>query len=388
MKVSILTTSFPRFEGDFAGNFVLTQAKAITEMKIEVNIVAPHDINTKDFERIEGVNIHRFRYMPLKNMHKFAYGHGVLGNIKKNKSVILQVIPFYFFFVLKSLQVSRKSDIIHAHWLFAGLCAIIIKLIYRKPIICTIHGSDIRLFPKHFVSYILRRFNILIAPTIEVLDYIAGYKTAIEIKNPIDTDMFKRTSKNNELIKEFSLKDEKVVAFIGRLDEFKDPVTFVKAIPYILKKDMNIKFLIVGDGVLFCDIKKLIDDYGINNNVIMTGARGDISSILNISDIFVALSPYENLWSLTILEAMSVGVTLIATKAGKTEMGLINKKNAYLIPPKNEKELANGILTLIKNPDLRRAISNNNSQLLRTNKFTKEDYQNLMLSIYSSVIKG
>lgn len=387
MKVCILTTNFPRFEGDqAAANFVYTQAKAIADLGIDVGVVAPHDVNTKDFERMNGIRVYRFRYMPLKRMHKFSYRYGIINNIKNNKLIVFQIIPFYIFFILKSLKVGKNSDIIHAQWLFAGLCAIIIKLLYKKPIICTLQGSDIRLFPKNLSSYLLRRFNILVAPSLEIYHYIGKYKTTVEINNPIDTDKFKKTSKSVELIKEFNLKNEVVVTFIGRLDEIKDPITFVNAIPHVLKEYTNIKFLIVGDGLLFSKIKKKIDEYGIKDKVVMTGTRLDIPQILSISDIFVAVGPNDNLWSTTILEAMSMEVPLILTNAGRTGYYFIHEKNAYLIPVRDEKELAKGILKLIADPVLRRTIPKNNLELLSDNKFLKKNFQESIYLVYKNIL--
>ena len=63
---------------------------------------------------------------------------------------------------------------------------------------------------------------------------------------------------------------KKVISFIGRLDPFKDPLTFIKSIPQVLKKRKDVKFVIVGFGVLETECKDLIKKLNIGQHVIMT----------------------------------------------------------------------------------------------------------------------
>ena len=91
-----------------------------------------------------------------------------------------------------------------------------------------------------------------------------------------------------------------MISFIDRLYEFKDPITFVEAIPDILHHIKNAKFLIVGDGSLRTLLKNKVRELGVERYAIFTGKRADIPQILRTSNIFVSLditgNPGNTIW--------------------------------------------------------------------------------------------
>src|SRR3989344_4202667 len=212
------------------------------------------------------------------------------------------------------------------------------------------------------------------------------YGRKCDIKHCYDYDKFDKKDDTSSFKKEFNLKNEKIVTFLGRMDNFKDPITFVKSIPYVLKKIKDIKFFIVGYGFLLEDVKKLVKKLKLEKSVIITGPRKDVNIILESSDIFVNLSPDENYFSVAIQESMAKKTPCLLTNAGQTEKTFTHKENVYLVNPKSPEETADAIIKLLTNKKLCKKLGENGIKLLKKHRYTKDDIINELNSLYKKLV--
>jgi sugar transferase (PEP-CTERM/EpsH1 system associated) len=108
-----------------------------------------------------------------------------------------------------------------------------------------------------------------------------------------------------------------VIGTVGRLDPVKDYITLFRAFRNILheKKIRNARLLIVGEGPLKDDLKRIAKDFNISKEIIFIGQRRDIHLIYPCMDVYVLPSIAEGI-SNTILEAMACGLPVIATAVG------------------------------------------------------------------------
>tara|TARA_Y100000294_G_scaffold175659_1_gene196269 strand:+ start:55 stop:1227 length:1173 start_codon:yes stop_codon:yes gene_type:complete len=382
MKICFLTTSFARFPDDPFNVYILRLALSLVENGIEVTVVAPGDHNTKKKEVISGIRIERFNYFPFKKLQKLAYGKaGIPENLKSSFLAWLQIPFFLISFYLKVLEVCRRCDIIHAHWLPSALIALIANISLKKPIVLTEHNANLRHYPGWLIKPVIKAVDVITTAHPEIKERIEKRvnKNVIEIPNMIDTDKFVKAEDLGPIKKEFNIKNEKVVTFIGRLVPWKGALTLLKTIPLVLKEKDNIRFIIVGQGELLEPMEARIVKDGFERNVIFTGQRKDISNILSISDIFLALSNIENIWSTTIIEAMILEVPCIITRAGYTEKVLKHKDNCYLVEKENPQDLSSGIELLLHNPHLRKHIASNAKRFIKEEKGYKK---NIILEKY------
>ena len=170
-------------------------------------------------------------------------------------------------------------------------------------------------------------------PEITGLLHSLGDFKVKEIPNVIDESLFNPDIPSSGIREELGIKTTHVITFVARLNEFKDPLTLVKSIPFVVEQEPDVTFLIAGDGPLIEEVRSLVEALGIQKYVKVLGNRQDVNRILKISSVFVALSPYENIWSLVIIEAMKMGVPCIVTRAGTTEKYLRHNTDAILVPP-------------------------------------------------------
>ncbi len=392
MRICVLTTSFPRFpEGDGAcGNFVNNLVQALSE-KIEIRVVAPHDHGAEIRDKFNDVCVFRFRYFFPSKLERLAYGEkGIIENLRKNFLLVLQVPFFLFFFLLKTWQVSRGCDLIHANWVITGAIALMVKGLLNIPVVLTVHNTRLRHFPEWLTRYVVGKVDMVISPHPELTEIIRtfGKKRLVEIPNMIDFDEVGLTKDVSQLRKELGIKDEMIVTYVARLVEWKDPWTFVKSIPFVINELKNVKFLVIGGGTLENDLRQLIKKLNIGKYVVVTGQRNDIGSILEVSDVFAALSTVENIWSMTIVEAMTAGVACIITRVGSTGEVLDHLKNSYLIPPKDERALAEGIVRLLKDEELRKGLSDCAKELMAKTGIGRENIIEKTLDVYYRIVAG
>jgi glycosyltransferase involved in cell wall biosynthesis len=167
------------------------------------------------------------------------------------------------------------------------------------------------------------------------------------IINGVDTEKFRPDiGAGQSCRKELGIKaDEMVIGSVGRLAPVKDYPTFLRAAATALAKIPGSKLLLVGDGASRQELEDLAVTLGINDRVIFAGARKDIPALLNAMDIFVLPSISEGL-SNTILEAMSTGISVIATDVGGNAEIIINNETGALTPVSDHIKLANEILSM------------------------------------------
>jgi len=173
---------------------------------------------------------------------------------------------------------------------------------------------------------------------IEIDEYRMDYdKEAIHVKSSLREEMGLK-------------KDIPIIGVIGRLVWQKGFEYFIEAIPGLLKKFKDARFLIVGEGKLEEELKLKSKRLGLEDKLIFTGFRSDIKEVLASIDVFVMPSLLEGL-PMTLLEAMAMGTPIVATDIdGITEV-LDNGKTGLLVPPKDTKALTDAITYLLVHSD-------------------------------------
>src|SRR5436309_10367389 len=127
MRVAVLTTSYPRFDGDAAGLFVADAVERVRARGVDVEVIGPE----------------RFRHYGV------AYGHGVLGNLRRRPWLGLFMPALLVSFVRAARRVD--ADLVHAHWLPAGWVA----ARSGKPYVVQVWGTDVELARR--VPWLARR---------------------------------------------------------------------------------------------------------------------------------------------------------------------------------------------------------------------------------------
>lgn len=149
-----------------------------------------------------------------------------------------------------------------------------------------------------------------------------------------------------------------VITILARLEENKGHETLLKAAKICYKRHPNFKFLIVGNGSrknhLLSEVKKL----KLENYVGFLGFCGDISQILNVTDINVNCSFLSETSSLALSEGMSLSIPCVASDCKGNNHMVKNEINGLLFSKRNHDSLAECLIRLYRDKALYKKCSN------------------------------
>jgi glycosyltransferase involved in cell wall biosynthesis len=146
-----------------------------------------------------------------------------------------------------------------------------------------------------------------------------------------------------------------VFAYIGRLSSEKISCSLLEAFHLA---NVDSKLLIVGDGPLMSALRSYVRSKNIEEKVIFTGFRNDVSHIINAVDVLVLPSFVEGT-STVILEAFSNGKAVVASDIPANREIIMNEKDGILFDPNNVKQLKDIIIRLSEDPILRKRLATN-----------------------------
>lgn len=149
---------------------------------------------------------------------------------------------------------------------------------------------------------------------------------------------------------DFESKKDQLI-YVGRLDREKNIESLIKIISQINLK--NFQFKIIGEGSEMDNLKKQVEEKGLESKIIFTGRLpiNEIKSELLKSKIFLFTSINEA-FGMVLLEAMFCGNALISYDCNYGPSDIINQNNGFLIPMNNEKKFQESLQNLINKPDL------------------------------------
>lgn len=373
MKILILATGYPRWQGDFSNVYLHRLAKSLIKVGVEVHIVAPHAMGLKKEEVIDGVHIHRFQYMFPSKLETLAYFPGMPEKIKTIKGKIL--LPFFMLCMIKKMQDIVKKyniDIINAHWAIPpGFLATFTKNFHKKPVLITLYGAE--LWPaiksdskvmKWMISYALNKANKVVGisdATCDAGKEISCRKDIEILPDGIDTETFNPEVDGSEVQERYDLENYFMIFSSGRMVERKGFRYLIEALPYVLEKYPNTKLIIGGDGPERQSLEVLVKSLEIENNVIFPRfiSDEDFPKYMKACDVFVLPSIVDSKGdtegSATILlEAMACGTPVVGTKVGGVPYAIKDGFGGFLVNQKDPKQLGEAIIMLLDNKGLRR----------------------------------
>jgi glycosyltransferase involved in cell wall biosynthesis len=255
----------------------------------------------------------------------------------------------------------EKVDVLHGHMYHAAWYGRIAGLLAGVPVmIATDHGQELWKKPWNvaFERYMNRHTSLRIAVSEDVAEilrkreHVPEDKLAV-IPNGVDVDRFKAGGNERQQVRaELGLSgDAVVVGTVARLVEPKALHIMIRAVAQVADVDPRVRLLVVGDGPLRADLERCASDLGITERVIFTGMRSDIPGLLAAMDIFALSSISEGL-PVSLLEAMAAGKPIVATRVGGIPEAVTDRRECLLVEPGDAKALADGIMELIRKPDL------------------------------------
>ncbi|MFH1258639.1 MAG: glycosyltransferase [Elusimicrobiota bacterium] len=254
---------------------------------------------------------------------------------------------------LRKLIRAESPDILHCHSAHAHAIGLLACLGKNSPKLIVSRRVD---FPIRYKG----KYTCKIAKIIVVSEGIrkvllaGGIKdeNIAVVKDGVDLAYFRRQPCEH-LYKELKLvHDQPVVGTVAALAPHKDYPNFLQAAYWIHQKMPEVQFLIVGEGEEENKIKELTRKLGLENVVVFAGFRSDIPAVLSLFDVF-ALSSYLEGMGQVLVEAMLVGLPVVATNTGGIPDVVVDGLTGFLAPPRDSEKLAGKIIELLQDKDKR-----------------------------------
>lgn len=148
-----------------------------------------------------------------------------------------------------------------------------------------------------------------------------------------------------------------IIGAVGRLTRVKDHYTLIKAFEKVKKINKNVVLVIIGGGELKEEMMEYIEKNGLNECVKLLGDRSDVYQLLGGMDVYAVSSISEG-HSIALLEACAAALPIVATEVGGNGEIVQRGVNGLLVPPQNPDAMAEGLMSLIGDPDKRNKMGN------------------------------
>ncbi|MEK7575764.1 MAG: glycosyltransferase family 4 protein, partial [Patescibacteria group bacterium] len=331
------------------------------------------------------------------------------GKVRRLPKVIRHIV--YFF---KILLKSRDIDVIYAQDpVSVGLPSVLAAKILRKKFILKVVGDyaweqfqnqisnlksqkfitleEFQEGKYNFMTELRRNIERWVAKNADKIIVPSGYlkkvvtkwgidkKNIIVIYNAFDAQGLKMTKRESR--DELNLSGTILISS-GRLVPWKGFGALIDIMPEVLKEIPDARLYIIGSGLEEKNLKSQISNLKIGDNVFLVGgiSREKLLTYLRACDIFVLNSGYEG-FSHLILEAMALGVPVIASNIGGNTEIIRDGENGILIEYNAKEDLKNKIISLYNEEFFREKLIKNAKESVK--KFSKEKMINDTIKILS-----
>jgi glycosyltransferase involved in cell wall biosynthesis len=150
------------------------------------------------------------------------------------------------------------------------------------------------------------------------------------------------------------------------------------------------RLVIAGDGELFSDVRRQVEESGLSDKIPLLGWRSDVKEVLRELDVFVVSSVYESGLSYAIMEAMAARLPIVSTDVFGARGTLSKVPGNILVPTGNPDAIAEGMkrmATLAEPKSLRKSLQSTgraNHEYVRTH-FRQSEVTRLVLQEYHEV---
>lgn len=266
-------------------------------------------------------------------------------------------------FRLAALLRHERVDIVHSHNWQTFFYSVVAAALAGSLVIHGEHGRESQAVPRRrlIVSrWLARRVSRLVAVSGAlsrelVEQWNVGPERVCAIPNGVDFDAFGHEADVDAVRREFGFgPDTRVILNVGGLRPVKDHPTLLRAFVQVLRSFPEARLLLAGSDFgkgLQPELEALAEDLGIRSAVFFPGIRHDVPRLLSLCEVYVNTSVFEGM-SNTILEAMASRKPVVATAVGGNPELVSDGKTGYLIPPGDDRQLAERLVRLLGDPAL------------------------------------
>lgn len=377
----VMTSTYPRWQGDPEPGFVHELAKRLTG-RFNVVVLGPHAPGALAREVLDGVEVVRYRYAP-ECLETLVNDGGIVTNLRGKPWKLLLVPGFLLSMAWSSFHLlrQRRIDVVHAHWLIPqGFIAATLTLIGERkpPFVVTSHGADLFAL-KGTVLQAMKRWVLGHAAAVTVVSQ-AMWEKAQELTGgikklsvqPMGVDLQSRFVPTRQV-----LRDENEILFVGRLVEKKGLRYLIDAMPTVVASRPRVRLRIAGFGPEEEALRRQVGALGLSDHVEFLGAvpQSGLPPLYQRAALFVA--PFIEAQSgdqeglgLVLVEATGCGCPVLAGDVPAVR-DVVGGESPSIVDPRMQEALSATLLEVLENP----RVAQERAQLLREHLVHRFDWR-------------
>ena len=381
MKVLVIGSVYPRFDKDAEVPWLRTSVAHLKKAGVEIQVLAPSYKGLKSHD-IDGTRVNRFRYAPA-SWEILTHEEGAPSKMASRPWLQLLAIPYIINGFFKCLKICRKwrPDVIHAHWPFPhAYIALGAAKLFRIPLVLNFHGAELLLIRKKKWVKPLLKFAIGQAQAVFAnSSFTAGKIKAIRNVDvewsPYGTTLDGDGGHPRNAPVAHAVNGKFKVLFVGRHIERKGICYLIEAARYLSADKFEIR--IVGEGDLTEELKAQAAQ--LEGSVILSeahqgGAEGsspehrpasivftgklvapELAREYREANVFVLPAIVDHKGDteglgVVLIEAMELGLPIIASNVGGIPDVVVNNESGILVPEKDPVALADAIKRIESDP--------------------------------------
>lgn len=321
----------------------------------------------------------RSKLLSLGIIRRFMGELGILWSFGRDVSLFLSAFIFIIGKKRNLDVIYRRHSLFNSDYLLARL--------FRLPLVKEVNGIESALaritgFTDSFSLWIIdriERFNMPRADKIIVVasklketlqhDYGVPEDKIVVIPNGANIELFKPMNTDQARRQVNLAQAGHLVVFVGDLVAWQGVDYLIKSVPYVVKECPEARFLIVGDGMLRQELVELAGQVGVSDKIIFTGMvpYQEVPLYINAGDVCVLPKKPVLCSPLKLYEYMACAKPVVATRIPGLEI-LEEHGAGLLFNPTDSQELADAVITLLKNGELRRELGKNGRKYIVENQ--------------------
>ncbi len=353
-KLLIVTTNFPRWEGDPHSPWLVHLLGLLQARGFEIEVFAPASAGNRSHV-IHGMPVHRFRYAPAR-WETLTHNEGAPNKIRRNPLYLL-LLPFYLLMgVLAAWRVARRGrfDVIHVHWpMPQGLLGLAARAAGGGRLVATFYGADL---------VMSQRFR-LVRPFVR--DFARRCAEVAAISSFTARETVQMTGREPRIIP-YGIElppadagasvEPGLILNVGRLVERKGQVYLIEALALLAQRP-EAHLVIVGEGHERPALEEAIRRHNLGDRVTLAGRVSDevLCDLYARCQVFVLPAIVDSagdteMLGMVSLEAMRYGKPVVATRVGGIADIVVDGSTGLLVEQRDPAALAGAIAGLLDDP--------------------------------------
>jgi glycosyltransferase involved in cell wall biosynthesis len=347
MRICFVTTNFPRYPGDGEGTFIWEAARAVACHGHTVRVIAQHWKGLPTRQWMEGIEVIRPRYWWPESAEMLRREGGGLPVIWRESWLArLQMVAFLGIHSLAVARYARDCDVIHAQWTLSAGAAWISRLIHRRPIVVTLHGSDVFQAAQGWLGGCLTRQVLngcdrIVSVSQALAQAVGRLRIApasiVVIPDGVDVAQFRPALQPRQ----------PEIVYVGSLIKRKGLPYLLEAMVQVVRELPALRLTIVGDGPERAALESTAVKLGLSECVTFAGLQSadGVRQAMQRAMAFVLPSVEEGL-GVVLLEALACGTPIVASRVGGIPE-VVTAGVGRLVPPADPPALAQVLIQML-----------------------------------------